>query len=480
MKKNLPKKIFDFKKKWQNKNVHVVGVASAEGSSILEFLVRLDFKNITAHDISRKESLKEAYFSTHKKISGEKKKEKFIKFKNALKRTTEKFGRNYLDSIEKADLIFLSQAWFRYPENEKIYCLKKTPLWSITKLYFDLCPGRVIGITGTLGKGTTASIIYNILKMAGTNAFFAGNESWQPQVAQNLPEFKKNDYLVLEISNRQLMSDFSQNPFISVITNIYPDHLDEHKNFNNYINTKFKITSMQKKNDFLVLNYDNQICRDFGEQTKAKVVYFSVKKDSIFSPHLKLKLSNVRSKLMASSPLQGFHNLENLMAASTVAKILKIKDKEIKEAILKFTTLPGRIEFIARIHGVSYYYDIKSTTPTATTAALKSFDQKVILISGGEDKNLDYSSLSHEINQKVKQLIILKSSGAKKIKEKISLKNLLETNSLFQSILQAEKNAKPGDIVLLSPSSAFFYSKFIQKKKRFIEILASLSVKDDY
>ena len=476
----MPKKILNFKKTWQHKNIHIVGVTSAEGSSILELLTKLDFKKITGHDICSVNQIRQKYFLTHRKISEEKKQKKFVKFKKALKKITLKLGNSYLDSIEKADLIFLSQAWFKYKENKKLFKIKKIPFWSITKLYFDLCPGRIIGVTGTLGKGTTASLIYNILKTASKGASFAGNESWQSQVAEILPDFKKDDFLVLEVSNRQLMSDFSQNPFISVITNIYPDHLDEHKNFSNYVKTKFKITSLQKRKDFLVLNYDNKICQEFGKKTKASVVYFSVKKDTIFSPHLKLKLSNVRSRLIASSPLQGYHNRENLMAASTVAKILKIKEKDIKEAILKFTTLPGRIEFIARIHGVSYYYDIKSTTPTATLAALKSFDQKVILISGGEDKNLEYSSLSYEINRNVKLLILLKSTGAEKIKEKISLKNLIEAKSLFQATLQAQKIAKPGDIVFLSPASAFFYSKFIKKKKRFIEILSSLSLKDDH
>lgn len=262
-----------------NKNIHIIGISGAEGSAIARFLMSNGVKDITGHDFCEERDFEKSFNSFHDWISSKEKRRAYLK----LKRLPIKFRFKdyYLIDVHQADLIFVPQSWFRYKENEKLKRLKdKIPFSSITKLYFQLCPCPIIGVTGTSGKSTTARIIYEILRKghAKGQVYFSGNDRQNVQVLDQILNIKPEDVLVLEISNRQLMIDLERSPYIAVITNISPNHIDDHGTYQNYINTKKKILKYQTRKDFAVLNYDNKITKEFAKDCKAQPFLFSSQK----------------------------------------------------------------------------------------------------------------------------------------------------------------------------------------------------------
>lgn len=345
----------------------------------------------------------------------------------------------------------------------------KIPIETQTSLFFKLCKGEIIGITGTKGKSTVGTLIYNFLKSEAEKVILAGNI--RIAALEKLKEIKKDDQVILELSSFQL-ENLRMSPKIALITNILEDHLDRYKNMKDYIRAKEEIFKSQKPEDFLILNYNDKICRSLAKKTKSQIYFYSKKKIKerdgfkmgAYQKEKKIYLDKKQICKIEDIKLKGVHNIENVLAAVTVAGIKKVSPEKIKNVLRKFKGLPFRLEFVKNINGVLFYNDTCATCPEATIAALNSFEKKVILIAGGAEKNLPFENLAKEIAEKVKILVLLEGEATKRLKGKVNevLKKSKEkipintTKSMQEAVNLSFKMAKKRDIVLLSPACSSF------------------------
>ncbi len=480
------------------KNIHIVGASGTEGSAVLEFLTKNRIKNITAHDFSGDQNeLRKNFFKTHLWLKGKEKAEAFAEF---LKLPLNlKLKDKYLEGILDADIIFAPSSWYLYEPNfPEILKAKEKGIEfsSITKLYFELAKGKIISVTGTKGKGTTSRLIYEILSgmEKKRRVFLAGNDRRSAQELDKISKMKKDDVLILETSNRQLMTDLGRSPDIGVITNISPDHIDEHGSFEKYIEVKKSLFQYAEKDNMAVLNYDNEITKNFGEELAkrgVKVFFFSRKskiENGAFVENEKIYvLGNRVSKLeicdLGDIKLIGEHNVENVLAAVLAGYLAGAKPEQIKRAVQNFRGLPHRIEFIGEYGGesVKFYDDLASTNPESTIAAIKAIvsrkskveSRKLFLVSGGDDKGMNYEGLVKEIIENVDLLILLPGTGSKKVKsEKLKVKSensklkVIDANNFLEAIEIIKAQTKTGDIVLFSPACAHFQARYIDVLKK--------------
>lgn len=397
-------------------------------------------------------------------------------------------GKNYLDQIDQFDIVFRTPGipYFR-PKIQKAR-KKGVEISSQTKLFLRLCPGKIIGVTGTKGKGTTSTLISEILKDVEASkitnvskVYLAGNIGEDP--FRFLDEVSKNDWVVLELSSFQLQ-DLDMSPHIAVILNITSDHLDYHKSVSEYQKAKENIVRFQKKEDFTVINLDYLTSFKFAEISPTQNdYYFSTKKSVDLGAYVEwnqssrtnwgtiiLRTQNKDYKIIRTYDvkLRGRHNLENLCAAICASHLAKAKIGSIKKVISEFKGLKHRLELVYEKEGIKYYNDSASTNPDTTIAALKSFSEPIILIAGGSSKGADYKQLGQEIaKSSVKTLISIGETGPEIIKiilqnNKITKKQvnrikIIKNCKNMEEIVEAAKNeTKSGDVVLLSPASASF------------------------
>ena len=277
-------------------------------------------------------------------------------------------------------------------------------------------------------------------------------------------------------------------PDIAVITNISPNHLDKHKSYEEYIEAKKTIFNYQDKNGIVVLNYDNDITRELKNEAEGKVIYFSSKEkleDGIIYDDGMIKSceDGVRKHLLnvKNVHLRGVHNYENICAAIAATSSL-VDSKTQVEAIEEFKGVEHRLEFVREINGVKWYNDSIGTSPTRTSAGLNSFDEKIVLIAGGYDKNLDYEPLAKPILEKVSKLVLFGNTTTKiydAVIKELSKKDptavfpIYKHKTLEQVVNRAYKIAEPGEVVLFSPASASFdmFKNFEERGEKFKELV---------
>uniref|UniRef100_A0A7C4M2L8 Uncharacterized protein n=1 Tax=candidate division CPR3 bacterium TaxID=2268181 RepID=A0A7C4M2L8_UNCC3 len=465
--------IENFLNKIRDKSIHIVGVSGAEGSSILRLLISHKIDNIKTHDFEDKNKLEKSFKLWHKGISVGERNKLFKRFLNDLSKTTFYSGKDYLRNILSADIIFVPQSWRLYKEqNQILYEAKKRNIsfYSLTRLYLDFSRAKVIGVTGTVGKGSTANILVNALKIKYKNVYFAGNESWMVQLIDKISMMKKEDILVLEISHRQLQDGFTRAPNIAVFTNIYPNHLDE-VSWNDYKRLKFSLALEQKENDITVLNYDFPELRSIVGKLKSKVFYYSIKNQ-------KMNTKNIHKYYSLIMNSKNTHYKENILAAATVIDLLDIKIETFLETLKNIQALPARNQLVAKVSEIRFFNDIKSTTPWATLAAVRKLGKSCILICGGRTKGINYQHFVEKIKNEVKFIIFLKSELSDNLKKLIPHDSYKIFTDLRKAILFAYQKAEKGDNILISPAAGFFYSDFIQGKESIRKIVTSLPLKE--
>jgi UDP-N-acetylmuramoylalanine--D-glutamate ligase len=364
--------------------------------------------------------------------------------------------------FQKADLIIKNPGVPRDSQFLKIARKNKIPVESDLSIFFRLFQGKIIGISGTKGKSTTASLLFHILKTAKKKVFLAGNIGQSPLKYLNQKMLKCSDVIaILEISSWQLedMAHLKKSPQIACLTTIFPDHLDTYRNFADYIEAKKLIFKYQTKNDFLVLNADEPITKKFAKEAKGKIVYFSTKKSSIRILNNKIIIPNY-----------------SILAALTIALILKIPLGVIKKAIKTFRGLANHLELVREKGGVRYYNDSASTVPQSTIFALNSLaiSKNIILISGGADKKLNFKEMARKIKEKCKAVILLPGTATPKIHYQLLTINykkpVLRVKTMKEAVEKANKFAQRGDIILLSPGCASFglFQNAYDRAKEFI------------
>lgn len=394
-------------------------------------------------------------------------------------------GKNALHFLRGYNIIFRSPSCL--PTTLQLVSEQKRGaiVTSEIEMLMNTCPCKIIGVTGSDGKTTTTTLIYEILKKGGYNCHLGGNIGIP--LFTKVRDFKEDDIVVLELSSFQLMG-MEISPDISVITNISPNHLDKHSSYEEYIEAKKNIFNYQDSTGKVVLNYDNEITRSFKNEAEGKVVFFSSKEkldDGVIYDDGMIKEceDGVRKHLINVKDihLRGVHNYENICAAIAATSGLVSQETQV-EAIKEFKGVEHRLEFVREINGVKWYNDSIGTSPTRTIAGLNSFDEKIVLIAGGYDKNLDYAPLARPILDKVSKLILM-GKTAPKIYDAVV--NELAPDEVFpiyraknveQSVELAYKFAEPGEIVLFSPASASFdmFKNFAERGEKFKELVNNL------
>ena len=393
------------------------------------------------------------------------------------------FGKNCLENLNGFNVIFRSPSCLpTRPELQK-EADRGAIVTTEVEMLVEMCPCKIIGVTGSDGKTTTTSLINAILQHAGYRTFLGGNIG--TPLFTKLPEMEPNDIVVLELSSFQLMN-MNISPDIAVITNITPNHLNIHKDYQEYIDAKKCIFKNQKENGILILNYDNDITRECSKEANGKVIFFSskTKLDSGFivdDDIIKECNDGIRKHILNTDEviLRGNHNFQNIATALAATKTLVDTDVAV-EAIKKFRPVEHRIEFVREIDGVKWYNDSASSSPTRTISGLNAFKENIILIAGGYDKNLEYEPLAKPVVDKVSTLILIGQTAekiydvVKKESEKENKKiNINMCDTLEQTIEIAKKSAKKGDVVLFSPASASFdmFKNFADRGNKFKDLV---------
>ena len=396
------------------------------------------------------------------------------------------FGKNCLEKLRGFNIIFRSPSCL--PTKPEL--VEETNRGAIVtteiEMLMEMCPCKIVGITGSDGKTTTTSMINAILQKAGYNTFLGGNIG--TPLFTRLPEIKPDDIVVLELSSFQLMN-MHVSPQIAVITNITPNHLNIHKDYEEYIEAKKNIFKNQDENGILVLNYDNDITRECSKEAPGKVVFFSskTKLDNGFIVDgniIKECEDRIRKHILNTDDviLRGKHNFENIATALAATKTLVDTDIAV-EAVKEFKPVEHRIEFVREIDGVKWYNDSASSSPTRTLSGINAFNENIILIAGGYDKNLDYEPLAKPIVEKVSTLILI-GQTAEKIYDVVKQEaenqnkkiNINMCDTLEQTIDIAKKVAKKGDVVLFSPASASFdmFKNFADRGQKFKNLVNNI------
>lgn len=371
---------------------------------------------------------------------------KFLKSRGAkITVLDQKYDKDYLDNLDQYELIVRSPGVYPFKPELKKAQKAGVRITSVTHIFFDQFPGTIIGVTGTKGKGTTSTLIYEILKEAGFDVYLCGNIG-KPML-ELLPLLNSGSYVILEMSSFQLI-DLPVSPNISVVLNITLDHMDWHKDKDEYLNAKKNIVKYQNKNDWAVINSEYKVSRDFAKATKANVIYFS-----------KTRLEEIYKKDLI---LRGEHNLENISAAIAVGKILNVNKELMIKTVRNFKGLEHRLEFVREIKGIKFYNDSFATGPQPTVAAINSFDEDETIILGGSDKGLNYKELGLKINKtkNIKNIILIGTTGPKI--EKYLNHNLkfkifnLGFAKMKEIVIKAFEISETGSVVILSPASASF------------------------
>ncbi len=396
-----------------------------------------------------------------------------------------KLGENYLDNLE-VDIIFRTPGMnFHLPELERAR-KRGIAVTSEMEVFFDLCPATIFAVTGSDGKTTTTTLIAKMLEAEGKRVFVGGNIG-----TPLLPEIENitaDDFVVAELSSFQLIS-MRKSPDVAVVTNVAPNHLDVHKDMDEYVEAKKNILLHQNAFSRTILNRDNDITEDFRKDVRGQSLGFSMSRrlnngawladDGVL--HMAYRGIDVPVVDRRDIRILGDHNVENyLTAIAAVWGYVGVDN--IKKVASEFGGVEHRIEFVREVNGVKYYNDSIASSPTRTIAGLKAFDQKVILIAGGYDKHIPFEPLMPYLVERVKTLYLC-GDTADKIENCLlsyagydASPKIVRVNDIAEAVAEAHKNAEEGDIVTLSPACASFdaYPNFVARGNHFKQLVNEL------
>lgn len=397
-------------------------------------------------------------------------------------------GKDYLKELHDFDTIFKTpKVRFDIPEllSEKE---RGAEITSEMEVFVDLCPCEIFAVTGSDGKTTTTTLIYKMLVEAGYKCWLGGNIG--TPLLDRIDEIRETDKVVLELSSFQLHT-MHQSPHIAVVTNLAPNHLDVHKSMEEYVDAKKNIFRYQGKGDKLIINYDNEITKDFAGQAKGESVYFSRLNQLNMGAFLRDGIlaycdGNKTVDIVKAEDilLLGNHNIENYLAAIAAVQGY-VRAQDVRRVATTFGGVEHRTELVRTVNGISFYNDSIASSPSRTIAGLKAFKNKVVLIAGGYDKHIPYDVMGEVIADKVKHLVLVGATGPK-IEEALNQEIersgkgrdviVHKCSSFEESVSTAYKSAHPGDSVILSPASASFdmFKNFEERGNLFKDLVNRL------
>jgi UDP-N-acetylmuramoylalanine--D-glutamate ligase len=357
------------------------------------------------------------------------------------------------------------------------------PVIGEVELAAHFLSGQIVAITGANGKTTTTSLAGEIIA-AGKFSTLVGGNIGTPAISF-VDETGPATWSVLEVSSFQLETIVEFRPRIAVILNITPDHLDRHKTFDNYVNTKARIFENQQANDFTVLNADDATTARLSERTRAQVFWFSRKKEiekGAFVRGAQIYFRDGRHERqilpLAEVSLKGGHNLENVLAGVSIGMVVGCQPEQIRDAVRNFKAVEHRLEFVARVASVDYYNDSKATNVDASIKALESFPANVHLILGGKDKGSDYSVLQELLRERVKRVYTIGAAAAKIESQIQGAAEIEHAETLENAVRRASEIAVEGDVILLAPACASFdqFQSYEHRGRVFKETVHSLAM----
>jgi len=444
--------------KYQNKNVLVVGLARS-GMAAIKIL----------HKLGAKISLSEVKYPNNEQLA-------------ILKQMNVQIYDQDMSVFEKDfDLVVKNPGVS--PTGPIVKRLKQRNIPIITEIelaYSVSKPQHYVAITGTNGKTTTTTLVYEIMKKAFKDKALVGGNIGTPLCELvDTYDLMNNEgyYISLEISNHQLVDIDTFRPEISTIINLTPDHLETMGSLDNYYKSKTEVYRNAKDNDVFILNADDEKVIEYTNRYKVncKIQDFSLEKDNTYA-HLKdgyIVINNENVLPLSCIKLVGKHNVQNIMIAAMVAKILGISNSDIEETISNFNGVEHRIEFVREINGVRYYNDSKGTNTDATITAIKSFDSNIILLVGGYEKGLTMDEMKKYMKP-VKQVIGYGAAGKRIASDLVD--NPIIVQTLNEAVSSAYSLAKPQDTVLLSPTTSSYdqYKNYEERGKHFKELVNKL------
>ena len=383
-------------------------------------------------------------------------------------------GEDYLEGVE-ADVLFRTPGM--HPAHPAIQTLvaKGAQVTSEMEVFFEVCPCTLIAVTGSDGKTTTTTLVSEMLKASGKTVWLGGNIGTPllPLVRQ----MRETDYAVVELSSFQLM-DMTRSPHRALVTNLAPNHLDVHKDMDEYVDAKKNIFRFQKENDLLVLNADNAITAEFAGNGETKFFSRQGKKAHVVLRDGIIYREDTAVLNASDILIPGVHNVENYMAAIAMVEGL-VEDETIQQVAKTFGGVEHRIELVRIKDGVRFYNDSIASSPSRTIAGLRSFSEKVILIAGGYDKHIPYDVLGPEICAHVKKLFLCGATAPQIRKAVEGCGGQLEITDCghFEAAVKAAAAAaEDGDVVLMSPASASFdeFKNFMVRGECFKKLVREL------
>ena len=399
-------------------------------------------------------------------------------------------GENYLDGFKGQDIIMRTPGFVGYFEKPLQDAMAAgTMVTSEVELFFDFCPCEIVAVTGSDGKTTTTTLISKFYEAAGRRVHLGGNIG--AALLPMLPEVSPDNVAVVELSSFQLIS-MHQSPNIAVVTNVTPNHLDHHKDMQEYIDAKRNILLYQKQPCRAVLGYENEISRSMQKDCKGKQVWFTRLHETDNGAFLRndgmlcMAEDGVVTPFLAQKDikLRGLHNIENLLAAAA-AVWGEVPVEAIQLVGSSFTGVEHRIEPVRTLNGVQWFNDSIATSPTRTIAGLRAFPHKVVLIAGGYDKHIPFAPLAPEVVEHVKTLILC-GATADAIERAVVESEAYETaaerprivrcKDLREAVDAAYFCAESGDVVTLSPACAAFdcYANFMERGRVYKEMVKKL------
>ena len=451
----------EFKSFINGKNVAVVGIG-VSNIPLINFLVKLGAE-VTAFDMKEENELG--------KIASE--------FKS--KGVKLELGKGYLEKLTGFEVVFKTpsmridcEALVR-AKNEGAY------ITSEMEEFVKYCKGKIYGVTGSDGKTTTTTIISKLLEAQGYKTWVGGNIG--TPLFSNIEEINADDMVVLELSSFQLMT--MDSPIdVAVVTNLAPNHLDMHKDMQEYIDAKKNIFLYQNEDNVLVLNRENEITYGFEKEAKGHVREFSSKRVITNGSYYKDGTLYLEGKEVCKNDIviKGMHNVENYLAAFIATKD-DVEIETMKKVAETFAGVEHRCELVREIDGVKYYNDSIASSPTRTLAGLFAFEKKVILIAGGYDKHIPFEPLAEQGYPFIKEIILMGDTRylIKEAFDKLKDEKGIEVpsimvNSLEEAVIKAKEIAKEGDIITLSPACASFdmFPNFAVRGNKFKEIVNNI------
>ena len=474
----------------RGRRIHVIGFSGTEGAAVIQFLLDGGIGSITAHDLVTSEEFPAAFRRYHGWMTPVAQEAAIVQLLAAP--IQRRFRERYLEDIARAEVIYAGQAWFRHPENAPVALARDAGAYlsSMTELFFETVPCPILGVTGTNGKFTVASLATDMLAASGRRTLVSGNDRTHVPILYRLNEITPEAILVLEISNRQLVG-LRYSPQIAVITNLAPHHLDDHGSFAGYVRVKAGLLAHQKPGDWAILNADDQTTWDLAAACRGGVLPFSRLRRvpegaCLVDDEITVRLDGREDRLCPAAAFRapGVHALENALAAALAARGAGASAAAAAAVLRAFRGLPYRMRLAAEIDGVRYYEDSLATNPAAAAAAIRAFDRPLVLIAGGQRYQggpEDFGPMAAALGEKVVRAVLLIGGMAPHIATAVAASRIsapvVQCGTLEDAVLRARAIAKPGDVVTLSPGCESFdqFRDYRERGGRFLELVSALA-----